>query len=101
MRGALQRRGDEQHASRLHPDRAVQDWAEVAAPDEAWVRVEPVFDTVVLAARHVDRLARLKAEFGFSLDESERTLLYEAYGTAFRAAKLKGIHEGSVAAASR
>lgn len=81
-----------------HSDRAIEGRAEVTAPEEAWARLGPVFDTVVLAARHLDRLARLKMEFGFPLDESERTLLYEAYGTAFRAARLKGIHEARVTA---
>jgi glycosyltransferase involved in cell wall biosynthesis/SAM-dependent methyltransferase len=84
--------------SRLHRDAAVvQRWSEVEGADEAWQALAPSYHAIVESAAHLDRMARLKGTLGFPLEAAEREALHRSYSAAFKASKLKGIHEGGVA----
>ena len=87
--------------SQLHTDPEVQRWTEVAGAEEEWREVGDSYDILIRSARRLDRLASLKRELGFDLSESDREWLHRSYWAAFRAAKLKGIHEGRMATSSR
>ncbi len=80
--------------SRLHREPEVQRWTEVDRFEEQWRKIEPTYDAILHSARHLDRIARLKRDLGFALEESETALLHRAYFAAFRAAKLRGISDG-------
>jgi glycosyltransferase involved in cell wall biosynthesis len=77
--------------SRLHDDPAVQEWSGVVDAERHWPREAAHYDDVVLAARHADRLSRLKLESGLELSAVDLDWLHGAYRAAFRLAKMKGI----------
>ena len=79
----------------LHGAPEVQAWSEVPDAERRWSEIEPAYDAILRSARAMDRAAALKVDLGLELEESERQLLHRGYWTAFRAAKLKGIREGS------
>ena len=88
----LVRQGESQYVfSQLHPETEVQNWAEMVGAEEEWQRIKTVYEPVIRSARELDRIARLKLELGFAVDDMTNDLLYEAYRNAFRASKLKGI----------
>ncbi|MGE0705110.1 MAG: glycosyltransferase family 2 protein [Vicinamibacterales bacterium] len=81
--------------SQLHDDEAVHAWTGVRDAQRAWPSVAAHYDDTILAARHADRLARLKLESGLTLESSDLHWLHCAYSAAFRAAKMKGIVDAS------
>jgi hypothetical protein len=70
----------------------VQKWTEMIGAEEEWRRIETVYDAVIRSARELDRIANLKLKLGLDLDDITTDLLHRAYRNAFRACKLKGIH---------
>jgi glycosyltransferase involved in cell wall biosynthesis len=88
----LIRQGESQYVfSQLHPDVEVQNWAEMIGAEEKWQKIKTVYEAVIRSARELDRIANLKLELGFEIDDITNDLLYRAYPNAFRACKLKGI----------
>lgn len=80
-------------SSRLHRDKEVDEWCEVAGAADKWSEIKPEYEDLLNSARELDKIARLKVEYGFSLDEPSRRLLHNAYWKAFNACKLKGLIE--------
>jgi glycosyltransferase involved in cell wall biosynthesis len=79
--------------SRLHHEAEIQDWTEVAGADKAWRTAGVVYDAVVRSAQQLDQMARRKRKAGLELEAADCQWLHRAYSLAFRASKLKGIHE--------
>ena len=79
--------------SRLHDDRVVQDWCGTPGSEAAWRLIEQSYEQILTAARRLDRMAALKRDLGFVLDEPEVACLHRGYRNAFRAATLKGLQE--------
>jgi cellulose synthase/poly-beta-1,6-N-acetylglucosamine synthase-like glycosyltransferase len=75
--------------SQLHPESEVRAWTEV---DDLykWPLLELVYDTMRKSGRDVDAIYRTKQKLGIDTTD-DRELLHEAYWTAFRASKIKGI----------
>ena len=89
----LVRQGESQYVfSQLHPDTEVQKWTEMIGAEEEWQRIRTVYEAVLHSARELDRIANLKLELRLELDDTTTALLYQAYGNAFKACKLKGIY---------
>ena len=88
----LVRQGESQYVfSQLHPDMEIQNWAELIGAEEEWQKIKTVYEAVIRSGRELDRIASLKLELGFEVDDITNDLLYQAYRNAFRASKLKGI----------
>ena len=79
--------------STLHHDKEVQEWCEVAGVADKWKEIKLRYKALMISARELDKIALSKLEFGFSVDEPTRRLLYHAYWQAFQACKVKGLME--------
>ena len=91
----LTAQGESQYRfSRLHPAPEVQRWTEMIGAKEAWVKIAPVYATLLRSARELDRIANLRMDARIPLDHVTIALLHGAYSNASRACKLKGIHQG-------
>lgn len=80
--------------SQLHCDATVQTWTEVEDLRK-WSTIEPVYQTFRKSGRDLDALCRYKQEINLATAEDQE-LLYQAYWTAFRASKIKGLAEAAI-----
>lgn len=85
--------------ARIHNCPEINRYCEIEKAAERWQKTAPAFYAGIRSARELDRFATLKARLETGLDGNTRQLLYESYGWAFRACKLKGIMEASQARA--
>ena len=98
----LIRQGRSQYVfSTLHDNDGVQAWAEVIGAEETWENIKNVYDMKLKSARDLDAIANAKQKFGFSLDETTKRLLYQAYWWVFKSCKIKGIIEAKGTARKR
>ena len=79
--------------SRLHQNPLVQDLTRIEEASEAWLRVGVSYTAIVSSARRLDEMARVKMRLGLPIESAEQAWLHHAYERAFRAARMKGIHE--------
>lgn len=82
--------------SHLHPGSQVQVWTEINGIAK-WEMIEPVYEMLRKSGRDLDGIVRLKAKLQLPVD-GDRQLLHEAYWTAFRASKIKGMSEAAIEA---
>jgi hypothetical protein len=76
--------------SRLHPERAVQEWAEVERAEAQWRDHGTQYRRVLQTGRQLDALVRQRIQAGLEVDDLDRDLLHAAYWAAFRLSKWKG-----------
>jgi glycosyltransferase involved in cell wall biosynthesis len=84
----------------LHRDALIAQLTGVDHAVNMWAQVETSFDAVISSARRLDEMVRVKMRLGLPIEPAERAWLHHAYDRAFRAARMKGIHEQSTAAAA-
>ena len=82
--------------SRLHPDAAVQQWTEINDA-ERWSAIAPAYKHFLRAGLQLDALFRFKRGIGLATPD-DLDLLHQAYWTAFRASKIKGMADAAAEA---
>ncbi len=75
----------------LHPVEEIRNWGDIPRARERWVELEADFDTILTKARHLDRIAALRAEGGLELDDFLVTELHKAYRQSFDGCRLRGV----------
>ena len=75
----------------LHPVEEIRIWGDVVRARERWGELEADFDTILTKARHLDRIAALRAEAGLELDDFLVTELHKAYRQSFDGCRLRGV----------
>ncbi len=79
--------------SQLHPDPAVQAWAEIDQIEVEWARIAPRWDALMKAAGDLDRFAQARARMELPIDQVSTQLLHSFYAAAFRANRIRGTVE--------
>lgn len=82
--------------SQLHPTLEVERWTEIRQLDK-WSTIRSAYGLLRKAGREVDAVFRAKSRLGL-VSDSDREILYEAYSTAFRASKIKGMADAATSA---
>ena len=77
--------------ARLHPERAAQDRAGVAAARAAWGRFGPAYEAILHSARSLDRTVRMSLTAGLEVSADELALLHRSYWAAFAASRIRGM----------
>jgi glycosyltransferase involved in cell wall biosynthesis len=88
----LECQGSSNHVcSQIHPEPEIQQLLETAESEQIWAVIGEHYEAILKSARCLDSMANLKLAAGFNLDKEERDLLHQAYWTAFKACKIKGL----------
>lgn len=90
----LRRQGRSQFVfSRLHRDRAIQDWCEMPRYYAEWGDIEPQLPALVESASKLNEWASIVSDVGAKLDPEAKELLFNAYHRSFAGCKLQGISQ--------
>ena len=81
--------------SQLHPDPAVQAWAQINDTEIAWAQIATRFDDLMKAAADLDRFSQARVRMDLPLDPVTTELLHHFYGAAFRANRIRGTVEST------
>jgi len=79
--------------SQLHPEPEVQAWCMMEGINQKWLRIKDSFDHLMEYACQLDQIANDLTENHLPLSPPFKKALYQAYGEAFEACKIKGIME--------
>lgn len=92
----LQKQGQSQAMfSKMHPVDEVRKWCEIDSINEEWRQMKPVYDIAVKSSLELERIINLKARMEIKIDPLTERLFYQALWNVLRAAKVKGMIDGS------
>lgn len=79
--------------SRQHRTPEIRAYCQIPDYELNWPTSATAFDGLLRSARELDRLARVRLEYGLPLSDATHALLHQTYAHAFNACRLKGIDE--------
>jgi len=77
--------------SMIHPVEEVRTWGDIPRAQERWPELKDNFETILTKARHLDKIANLRADEGLALGSFLTTELHKAYTQSFDGCRWRGI----------
>lgn len=76
----------------MHPVDEVAAWCGLPGAKERWAKLEGELEGILAKARHLDRIAQLRAAEGLEIDDFLQKELHAAYWGSFEGCKLRGMN---------